>query len=66
MPRLMALRPDVVIVSGDHSSPALMRSHSWHPVPTLLYSGLVCAGGIAEFGERACAREASVCCRPQG
>lgn len=56
VPRLMALRPDVVIVSGDHSSPALMRSHSWHPVPTLLYSGLVCAGGIAEFGERVCAR----------
>jgi 2,3-bisphosphoglycerate-independent phosphoglycerate mutase len=56
MPRLMALRPDVVIVSGDHSSPALLRSHSWHPVPTLLYSSLVRADGIAEFGERACAR----------
>ncbi len=56
MPRLMALRPDVVIVSGDHSSPALLRSHSWHPVPTLLYSGLVRADGIGAFGERACAR----------
>jgi len=56
MPRLMALGPDVVIVSGDHSSPALLRSHSWHPVPTLLYSRFVCADGIAEFGERACAR----------
>ncbi|HNS51138.1 MAG TPA: 2,3-bisphosphoglycerate-independent phosphoglycerate mutase [Anaerolineae bacterium] len=56
LPRLTALRPDVVVVSGDHSSPAFMRSHSWHPVPTLLYSGLVCADGVAEFGERACAR----------
>jgi len=56
MPRLMALAPDVVLVSGDHSSPALLRSHSWHPVPTLLYSRLVCSDGIAEFGERACAR----------
>jgi 2,3-bisphosphoglycerate-independent phosphoglycerate mutase len=56
MPRLLALAPDVVLVSGDHSSPALLRSHSWHPVPTLLYSRLVCADGIAEFGERACAR----------
>jgi len=56
MPRLMALKPDVVIVSGDHSSPALLKSHSWHPVPTLLYSKYVRADGIAEFGECACAR----------
>jgi 2,3-bisphosphoglycerate-independent phosphoglycerate mutase len=56
LPRLMALKPDVVIVSGDHSSPAVLKSHSWHPVPTLLYSKYVRADGIAEFGERACAR----------
>jgi 2,3-bisphosphoglycerate-independent phosphoglycerate mutase len=56
MPRLLALRPDVVIVSGDHSSPAVLGSHSWHPVPTLLYARYVRADGIAEFGERACAR----------
>ena len=56
MPRLMALKPDVVIVSGDHSTPAVLKSHSWHPVPTLLYGKYVRADGIAEFGERACAR----------
>jgi 2,3-bisphosphoglycerate-independent phosphoglycerate mutase len=56
MPRLLALSPDVVIVSGDHSSPAVLKSHSWHPVPTLLYSRYVRADGITEFGERACAR----------
>jgi len=56
MPRLTALKPDVVIVSGDHSSPALLKAHSWHPVPTLLYGKYVRADGIAEFGERACAR----------
>jgi 2,3-bisphosphoglycerate-independent phosphoglycerate mutase len=56
IPRLMALDPDVVIVSGDHSSPAVMRSHSWHPVPTLLYSKYVCPDGITSFGERSCAR----------
>jgi 2,3-bisphosphoglycerate-independent phosphoglycerate mutase len=56
MPRLMALKPDVVIVSGDHSSPAVLKSHSWHPVPTLLYGKYVRADGIAQFGERACAR----------
>jgi 2,3-bisphosphoglycerate-independent phosphoglycerate mutase len=54
MPRLLALEPDVIIVSGDHSSPAVFKSHSWHPVPTLLYSKYVRADGIAEFGERTC------------
>jgi 2,3-bisphosphoglycerate-independent phosphoglycerate mutase len=56
LPRLMALKPDVVIVSGDHSSPAVLKSHSWHPVPALLHGRYVRADGIAEFGERACAR----------
>ncbi len=56
LPCLMALKPDVVIVSGDHSSPAVLKAHSWHPVPTLLYSRYVRPDGIPEFGERACAR----------
>ena len=56
LPRLLALQPDVVIVSGDHSSPALLKSHSWHPVPVLLYARHVRPDGIAEFGERACTR----------
>jgi 2,3-bisphosphoglycerate-independent phosphoglycerate mutase len=56
LPRLLALDPDVVIVSGDHSSPAVLKSHSWHPVPTLLYGRYVRPDCIPEFGERACAR----------
>jgi 2,3-bisphosphoglycerate-independent phosphoglycerate mutase len=56
LPRVIALKPDVIIVSGDHSSPAVLRSHSWHPVPTLLYSRYVRPDGISEFGERACVR----------
>ncbi|MCL4394640.1 MAG: 2,3-bisphosphoglycerate-independent phosphoglycerate mutase [Chloroflexi bacterium] len=56
IPRLMALKPDVVIVGGDHSTPALLKSHSWHPVPVMLYSKFVRADGIAEYGESACAR----------
>jgi len=56
VPRLMALDPDVVIVSGDHSSPAILKSHSWHPVPTLLYSKVIRPDGLSEFGERICAR----------
>lgn len=54
IPRLVSLKPDVVIVSGDHSSPAVLRSHSWHPVPTMMYSKYVRPDGISEFGERAC------------
>jgi len=56
LPRLMRLNPDVVIVSGDHSTPAVMKAHSWHPIPALLYSNFVRPDGIAEFGERACGR----------
>jgi len=54
IPRLLALKPDVIIITGDHSSPAVLKSHSWHPVPLLLYSPFVRPDGIREFGERAC------------
>ncbi|HCS40005.1 MAG TPA: phosphoglycerate mutase [Anaerolineaceae bacterium] len=54
IPRLTALNPDVVIVSGDHSSPAALKFHSWHPVPTLLFSNYVRPDGISSFGERNC------------
>lgn len=56
IPRVMALDPDVVIVGGDHSSPSLLKFHSWHPVPLLLFSKYVREDGIHEFGERACLR----------
>jgi 2,3-bisphosphoglycerate-independent phosphoglycerate mutase len=52
--RLMALKPDVVIVGGDHSTPSVLKSHSWHPVPVLLYSKYARGNGITEFGEQAC------------
>ena len=54
LPRLLALDPDVVIVTGDHSTPALLKYHSWHPVPVLLWSDHCRADEVQRFGERAC------------
>ena len=56
LPRLTDLKPDVLIVTGDHSTPAVLKGHSWHPVPTLIYGKYVRPDGIAEFGECACSR----------
>ncbi len=55
MPRILALKPEAVIVTGDHSTPAKLRSHSWHPVPTLLWSPRAMPDQVQSFGERACA-----------
>jgi len=56
LPEILALKPAVVIVTGDHSTPALLKSHSWHPVPTLLWSPYCRADEVTKFGERACMR----------
>ncbi|MEX1018043.1 MAG: 2,3-bisphosphoglycerate-independent phosphoglycerate mutase [Litorilinea sp.] len=56
IPQIMALNPSVVIVGGDHSTPAKLRSHSWHPVPTLIWSANAMPDTVEHFGERACAQ----------
>lgn len=55
IPRLLDLNPNVFVVAGDHSTPAIMGSHSWHPVPILLHSDWTKGDGLEEFSERACA-----------
>ncbi len=45
---------DVVVLTGDHCTPSIMGAHSWHPVPTALWSRTVFAGETARFTERAC------------
>jgi 2,3-bisphosphoglycerate-independent phosphoglycerate mutase len=56
MPRITALQPDVLIVTGDHSTPAKCKSHSWHPVPTLLASDFCRTDPCQHFGEAECLR----------
>ncbi len=56
VPRITALGPDVLIVTGDHSTPSLLKSHSWHPVPTLLVSHCCRTDGSTAFGESHCQR----------
>ena len=56
VPRIMALKPDVFICTGDHSTPAMLKSHSWHPVPTLLWGKYCRTDGCERFGENECVR----------
>jgi 2,3-bisphosphoglycerate-independent phosphoglycerate mutase len=54
VPDLRALGPDVVVVTGDHSTPTQMAAHSWHPVPALVWSERVGRDDVTRFGERWC------------
>jgi 2,3-bisphosphoglycerate-independent phosphoglycerate mutase len=54
--KVRSLNPDVLIVTGDHSTPSKLRSHSWHPVPTLLWSPTCRPDPVTEFGESYCLR----------
>ncbi len=54
IPKLTDLEPDVIVVTGDHSTPALLKGHSWHPVPIILYSKWCRPDGVSQFSEAAC------------
>jgi 2,3-bisphosphoglycerate-independent phosphoglycerate mutase len=56
IPRLLALKPDVLVVTSDHSTPALLGGHSWHPNPFILVSPTAGFDDVAAFTERACAK----------
>lgn len=56
IPKVVSLQPAVLAVTGDHSTPAALKSHSWHSVPFLLSSRWCRPSHIIKFGESDCAR----------
>ncbi len=54
VPALLDVEPDVLVIAGDHSTPAVMGAHSWHPVPFLLHAKTVFPDQTTTFSERAC------------
>jgi len=56
IPRLLALKPDVFVVTSDHSTPSALKGHSWHPNPFLLVSPTAGVDDVAVYSERACAK----------
>ena len=60
IPRILEQKPDVLVVTGDHSTPAVLKSHSWHPVPLLFWAPGVTRSNpdVQGFGESQCLRGA--------
>lgn len=54
LPDLLALNPNVLVITGDHSTPAALKRHSWHRVPVLLAADTTRRDTAIEFGETAC------------
>jgi 2,3-bisphosphoglycerate-independent phosphoglycerate mutase len=53
LPQIVGLRPNVLVVTGDHSTPWSLKSHSWHELPVLLWGDALRQDGVKQFGERA-------------
>jgi len=56
IPKALKLKPEVLVITGDHSTPSRLKAHSWHPVPVLLWSENIRPDLAKEFGERACSQ----------
>jgi len=58
IPEILELNPDVIVVTGDHSTPSLLKSHSWHPLPVLIHSSFCRRDMVKKFDEISCAQGA--------
>jgi len=56
LPKLLAAEPDVLIITGDHSTPPSLKAHSWHPVPLLMAAPFLRGGDGGSFDEVNCRR----------
>jgi len=54
IPSVRALKPDVLVVTGDHSTPAKLAGHSWHPLPVILHSPWSLVDAVKKFDEVSC------------
>lgn len=54
LPQVLALKPDVLVVTGDHATPAKMAGHSWHPLPLILHSKYCLIDTVKKFDEVSC------------
>jgi len=54
LPTLLEGKPDVLIITGDHSTPAAFKAHSWHPVPLLMHAPLLRGPYLKRFNEKTC------------
>jgi 2,3-bisphosphoglycerate-independent phosphoglycerate mutase len=57
IPELLNLKPDVLVVTGDHSTPVVLKGHSWHPNPFMLFSKYIRVDSADRFTERECANK---------